>query len=249
MAKLKSFIKIEGTLDDLTFYKGRAGYLVKTKGGVSANRIKNDPSFARTRENGTEFGHAATSGKQLRRAILDLITDAKDDLVTPRLTQTMARVQKTDTTSPRGDRTVAIGLATPEGKAELNGFNFNLNAILSSVLLSDYTLDTATGEVSIANFVPAQNLSSPEGATHVSLEAGFLNLNFATDAKNMQLSPVFNTPIDNTLTPVVLTPAGVPTGTGNQLYFLKVSFFQQVNGVQYALNNGAFNALQLLDVL
>ena len=46
MAKLKSFIKIEGTLDDLTFYKGKQGYLVKTKSGVSANRIKNAPSFA-----------------------------------------------------------------------------------------------------------------------------------------------------------------------------------------------------------
>lgn len=249
MAKLKSFIKIEGTLDDLTFYKGRAGYLVKTKGGVSANRIKNDPSFARTRENGTEFGHAATSGKQLRRAILDLLTDAKDDLVTPRLTQTMARVQKTDTTSPRGERKVAIGLSTPEGKAELNGFNFNLNAILSSVLLCDYSLDTATGEVIITDFVPAQNLKSPEGATHVSLEVGFLNLDFSTDIKNMQLSPVFNTLIDSTVTTVVLTPAAVPTGTGNQLYFLKVAFFQQVNGIQYALNNGAFNSLKLVDVI
>jgi hypothetical protein len=249
MAKLKSFIKIEGTLDDLTFYKGRSGYLIRTKGGVSASRIQNDPSFARTRENGTEFGHAATSGKQLRRAILDLINDAKDDLVTPRLTQTMARVQKTDTTSPRGERTVAIGLSTPEGRDELNGFNFNLNAILSSVLLSDYTLNTATGEVAIANFVPAQNLSSPEGSTHVSLEAGFLILDFSTNVKDLQLSPVFNTPIDNTVTPSVLTPSGVPTGTGNQLYFLKVSFFQQVNGVQYALNNGAFNALMLIDLL
>jgi hypothetical protein len=249
MAKLKSFIKIEGTLDDLTFYKGRNGYLIKTKGGVSANRIKNDPSFARTRENGTEFGHAATSGKQLRRAILDLITDAKDDLVTPRLTRTMSRVQKADTTSARGQRTVAIGLTTQEGRTELSNFNFNQNAILSSVLLSDYTLNTATGEIEIADFVPAQDVNSPEGATHVSLEAGYLNLDFSTDIKDLQLSPIFNTLIDTTVNQVVLTPAAVPTGTGNQLYFLKVAFFQQVNGIQYPLNNGAYNALQLLVVL
>jgi len=249
MAKLKSFIKIEGTLDDLTFYKGRSGYLIRTKGGVNANRIKNDPSFARTRENGTEFGHAAASGKQLRRAILDLLVDAKDDLVTPRLTQTMARVQKTDTTSPRGERTVAIGLTTPEGKLELNGFNFNIHAILSSVLLTDYTLNTTTGEVAIADFVPSQNVSAPEGSTHVSLTAGFLNLDFSTDSKDLQLSPVLNLPINNTVTQVALTPAAVPTGTGNKLYFLKVEFFQQVNSIQYELNNGAFNALQLIDLL
>ena len=78
MAKLRSLIKVEGTLDDLTFYKGKEGYLVRTKGGVSANRIKSDPAFARTRENGSEFGHCATSGKILRRAVINLIADAKD---------------------------------------------------------------------------------------------------------------------------------------------------------------------------
>ena len=35
MAKLKGIIKLEGTLDNLTFYKGKEGYLVKTKSGVS----------------------------------------------------------------------------------------------------------------------------------------------------------------------------------------------------------------------
>ena len=249
MAKLNSFIKIEGTLDNLTFYKGKEGYLVKTKSGVSAKRIKNDPAFARTRENGSEFGHAATSGKQLRRGILDLLTDAKDDLVTSRLTQAMTKVKDADTTSPRGQRQVAIGLATPLGKLALNGFNFNSNAILSSVLLSDFTLDTTTGAISIAEFIPDQNLNAPPGSTHVSLIAGFLDIDFSTDIKDLQVSPTVNLPIDNTNTPVTLTPAAVPSGTGNKMYFIKVAFYQEVNGLQYALNNGAFNALKLVDIL
>lgn len=32
MAKLKGILKIEGTLDELTFYKTQDGHLVKTKG-------------------------------------------------------------------------------------------------------------------------------------------------------------------------------------------------------------------------
>lgn len=249
MAKLKSFIKIEGTLDGLTFYKGKEGYLIKTKGGVSARRIKNDPAFARTRENGSEFGQAATSGKQLRRAIIDLMSDAKDDLVTSRLTQVMTRVKNADTTSPRGERKVAIGLESPEGRLELNGFNFNDNAILSSVLLTDYELNTTTGEVDIPSLIPIQNLNAPEGATHVSLESGFLNLDLTTDVKDLQLSPIVNLPIDATNTPVTLTPTAPAAGAGNEFFFLKVAFFQEVNGTQYPLNNGAFNALQLIDVL
>ncbi len=249
MAKLKSLIKIEGTLDDLTFYKGKEGFLVRTKGGVSKKRIDNDPAFARTRENGSEFGMAATSGKILRRSILDLLVDAKDDLVTSRLTQVMMKVKNADTTSPRGQRNVAVGIASPMGQLALKGFNFNIRAIMSSVLLSDIALTTATGEVVISDFTPDQNLDIPQGATHVSFSSGFLNLDFATGDRDLQLSPVSNLPIDNTTTTLTLTPAGVPVGTGSELFFLKVAFFQEVNGIQYALNNGAFNALQILEVL
>ena len=56
MGKLAGIIKLEGTLDGLTFYKSADGYLVRTKGGVSKTKIMNDPSFARTRENLCEFG-------------------------------------------------------------------------------------------------------------------------------------------------------------------------------------------------
>lgn len=249
MAKLKSLIKIEGTLDDLTFYKGKDGYLVRTKGGVSANRIKNDPAFARTRENGSEFGHCATSGKILRRAIINLSADAKDNRVTSRLTKVMSMVKNSDITSFRGERQVAIGLGTPEGRALLKSFDFNSNANLSSVLLSDFTLDPLTGEVTIIDVMPNHDLSTPGGSTHVSFNAGFLNLDFSSGEKELQVSPIVNLPINGIPTTVTLTPPAVPTGTGNQLYFLKVAFFQEVNGVQYPLNNGAFNALQLIEVL
>ncbi|MCX7549351.1 hypothetical protein [Xanthomarina sp. F2636L] len=249
MAKLKSLIKIEGTLDDLTFYKGKDGFLVKTKSGVSANRIKNDPAFARTRENGTEFGHCATSGKILRRAILNLLSDAKDGRVTSRLTKVMTLVKNQDLTSARGQRQVPVGLTTNPGRDVLKGFDFNSNALLSAVLLSDFSLNPATGEITISDFTPNHNLGIPGGATHVSFISGFLNLDFVTGDKDLQLSPVQNMMINATTSNIILTPAGVPAGTGNELFFLKVAFFQEVNAVQYPLNNGAYNALQLIEVL
>ena len=66
MGKLKSFIKLEGTLDGLTFYKSQDGYMVRTKGGVSKNRIMKDPAFKRTRENLSEFALNAKSGKFMK---------------------------------------------------------------------------------------------------------------------------------------------------------------------------------------
>lgn len=249
MAKNRSLIKIEGTLDDLTFYKGKDGYLVRTKGGISKNRMKNDPAFARTRENGTEFGHIAKSGKLLRRSIIDLLSDVKDSSVTSRLTQVLGGVKNADLTSARGDRKVAIGLTTPEGKALLKGFDFNSNALLTSVLLSDFNLDTTTGEVIIPDFIPSQRVVKPQGATHLSLSVGFLKLDFPMEAKDLKLSSVVNMPINGTASTVTLTPASVPIGTGNAMYFLKIVFFQEVNGVQYPLNNGTHNPLKLIEVL
>jgi hypothetical protein len=248
MAKVKSLIKIFGTLDDLTFYKGEDGYLVKSKSAISKNRIETDPNFVRTRENNAEFANITKSGKFLRRAVTALMYDAKDPRVTSRLTQVMSKVKNEDKTSDRGERTVAIGLATPQGKAWLKHFNFNKNATLDSVLLTNYTLDTTTGEIVIPNLVPRQQLGVPEGATHVTFSSGFLNLDITTDVKDIQLSAEVNLPIDLTSTTVTLSPA-TPTGTGESYFLLKIAFFQEINGTQYALNNGAFNALQLLEVV
>ncbi len=76
MAKSSGILKIEGTLENLTFYKSADGHMVRTKGGVSRNRILNDPAFVRTRENGVEFGHSAQAGKLLRMAAGQLVFKA-----------------------------------------------------------------------------------------------------------------------------------------------------------------------------
>lgn len=249
MAKLKSLIKIEGTLDGLTFYKGKDGYLVRTKGGVSKNRIQNDPAFIRTRENGTEFGHVATSGKTLRQALTPLLADVKDGRVTSRLTKVLSVVKNADLSSARGLRKVGIGIQTTDGKNALKAFDFNNNAPLDSVLYADYQVNTTTGEVTITNLNPLQDINGPGGATHVSFTAGVLNLDFETQEKELVISTVTNIPINGTATTINATPTTMPTGTGQVYYFLKLAFYQEVNGTQYALNNGAYNVLQILDIL
>jgi len=46
MAKQKGILRVTGTLDELSFYKEKDGFLVKTKGGITKNRIKNPSSRA-----------------------------------------------------------------------------------------------------------------------------------------------------------------------------------------------------------
>ncbi len=247
MAKLKGILKIEGTLDELTFYKTQDGHLVKTKGGVSADRIANDPNFQRTRENGSEFGSSATAGKVLRNAVRNLMMNASDNRVTSRLTQVMTVIKNYDTTSARGERTVAIGIADPAALALLKDFDFNNKAILSGVLFAPFIVTPATGEIAIPAFVPLNDIAYPGGATHVNMKAAYANVDFTNEISAIEYSPVTNLPIDGTNTPVSLVPAGVPAGAGTKFYLLLLEFFQEVNGIQYPLKNGAYNVLNIVE--
>ena len=111
MAKQDGFVNFEGTLDNLTFYKTKDGHFIRTKGGVSKERIKNDPAFVRTRENGVEFGSITGSGKLLRNSLGSMLFKAKDSKMTSRLVRLMGEIKNMDTSSKRGDRNVGTGYA------------------------------------------------------------------------------------------------------------------------------------------
>lgn len=249
MAKLKGILTLEGTLQEMTFYKTQDGHLVKAKSGVSAKRLATDPAFARTRENWAEFGNAASGGKVLRDAVRNMIAAAADNRVTSRLTQVMARIKNLDTTSARGERTVAIGIATPEGKVLLKNFNFNNKAILGAVLYKPYSVDTATGVISITDLVPINEIAAPAGSTHFSMKSAFVIVDFVAGTSDVSYSNVENLPIDGTSTSITLTPDVVPAGTGTKLFLLQIEFFQEINAIQYSLKNGAFNALSIVEVV
>jgi len=123
MTQQKGIIKLDGTISSITFYKTRDGYPAREKGGVTAEKIVNDPAFQRTRENGAEFGRAGKAGKVLRTSIRPLLQNASDSRLIGRLTQRKVKVIQADATNPRSKKSVIDG----EAKL-LQGFEFNINA-------------------------------------------------------------------------------------------------------------------------
>ena len=133
MARQKGIIKLKGTIGDITFYKTQDGHLAREKGGIDASRIKNDPAFQRTRENGSEFGRAGKAGKILRTALRALLLNSADGRMVSRLTQAMVKVIQADVTSVRGLRNVI------DGEAELlAGFEFNIRGKLGTSLFAPF---------------------------------------------------------------------------------------------------------------
>ena len=248
MARQKSIIKLDGTIGGITFYKSKDGYLAREKGGVSADRIKNDPAFQRTRENGSEFGRAGNAGKVLRNSIRPLLQKASDSRMVSRLTQQMVKVIQMDQTNPRGARNVIDGEAVL-----LDGFEFNINGKLGNTLYAPKTVDiTRTSglcQVNIPAFVPNVMIAAPGGTTHFKL----ITAAAAVDFENGTFETVSNESgilawdatetadfiLDNELTPNTPNPLFLMVG---------VEFFQDVNGQKYPLKNGAYNALSIVKV-
>jgi hypothetical protein len=249
MAQQKSIFKLKGTIGGVSFYKSKDGYLAREKGGVDASRIANDPEFARTRENGTEFAHSATAGKLLRDAVRVLGKDASDGRISSRLTQVMTQIKNLDSVNARGERSVAEGMNTDEGKAMLRGFNFNINAELGSVLSNPYQVNADTGEITIPALTPNQDVNIPDGATHIIFKSGFASVNFATGESDFTVSEPIRLATDVTAQSLSLKPANVPAVEGTHFILLAIDFVQSVNNTDYSLNNNAFNVLTIVEVV
>jgi hypothetical protein len=249
MAKVDGIVEIQGTVKGMTFYRSKDGQLVRAKGGISKRRMKTDPAFQRTRENGVEFGHNAKMGQLIRNSAVGMLQLAKDYQVSSRLSQTMSVIKNLDLVSARGKRNVGIGIQSLEGKKALKGFDFNKGSRFKSVYRGEVSLDAVTGVITLPNFDPSIHLSLPEGATHVSLSSAMTLIDFDAVEYKTRYSNKENFSVDNAVSTLVLTPEEIPVGTGTLLFYVLIEFFQEINGVRYPLKNNSFNVLHLLDVV
>lgn len=249
MARQKSIFKIEGTLGDVTFYKSKDGFLVREKGGVTSERFRNDPNFQRTRENSSEFGRAGKAGKTLRNSLRSLLKEVADYRMTSRLTQQMMRVIQLDSTSTRGQRNVI------DGETELlEGFDFNQNAKLSSCFFAPYTatVDRASGEagLSIEAFIPEKVIAAPTGATHFKIVGSATAVDFEAETFISSEQSTAILPWNSTETAAINLDNSLSAGLSQPLFYVfGINFYQEVNGAMYPLNNGAYNALQIVKVV
>ena len=248
MARQKGIIKLKGTIGDITFYKTQDGHLAREKGGVDASRIKNDPAFQRTRENGSEFGRAGKAGKVLRLALRALLMNSADSKMVSRLTQQMVKVIQADMVSERGLRNVI------DGEAELLvGFEFNIRGKLGTSLFAPYvgTIDRAAGEITVdlAPFVPANMIAAPSGTTHFKITSAGAEVDFEAETFVETHSETAILPWNSAPT-VGITQTNAVTAASTKPLFLAlgIEFFQEVNGQMYPLKNGAFNPLSVVKV-
>ena len=127
------------------------------------------------------------------------------------------------------------------------------DAPLSTSLTAVYTatIDRVTGKLSISipPFSPKKKLNAGPGTTHFKIISAGTEINFesgvfTTDSKESDYLPFnsANTALIN------LENSVTAASTHPLLLVLGVEFSQEINGVQYPLNDGSANALAIVMV-
>ncbi|WP_203293604.1 hypothetical protein [Luteirhabdus pelagi] len=265
MAKQINFVRFEGTLGGLTFYKKDGVSLVKTKSEVSKQRILTDRNYQRTRENMREFGGAAKAGKALREAFASVTQLMGDSYLASRLTGLMKRINLNGA-GPRGARSIDIA----SNGALLDGFPFNPKEVLSSRFFAPYDAPTLSADrdtvtLTIPDFDAGSFVKAPQGATHFRLVlASGLISNFeyepavaqyepTDDALNGLGSAVYSNDLsvqgmvgsDTTLSIDLGIGSALPATVSN-VVALGIVFYQDQNGTLYELASG--NAMAVVYV-
>lgn len=267
MAKQVGAVKYKGTIGDIRHFKikGLSGHYAGLNGGASAEQIKNDAAFARTRENMNEFGGCAAVGKSIRTGQAQLMKTMSDPQFTGRLTGIIKKINLEDQSEARGYRAILI-TGAPQ---YLVGVNFNRNLSFESIFLPkiQLTANTERNTVTLTTeaFDALKLVQAPQGATHFRLINSISVISdFAFNSTTGIYEPIETalnelsklsysdyTPIAAGTTPAITIASaldGSPTMTANVslLACVGIEFYQKVGNNYYPFNDG--NSLKIQSI-
>jgi len=254
MAKNNSFVKLDGTLDGLTFYRQNGENFVKTQSRISKNRIMTDAAFKRTRENMMEFSGASHATKAFRDGFANMVKLMGDSYLTSRLNGIMRRILRVGQ-GKRGQRKLDV----VSMRDVLKGFEFNRSLPFRSIFYAPYALPSISASRDVIDWVvPDFNtdafIKTPEGATHFKLvlAASYVsNYDYdpimgyyepEDDAVNGLGGTTYSSEIaiggmvgSDTLLQVDLTSLGAIPASTAVFASIGIAFYQDINSEMYEL--------------
>ena len=247
MARFKGLFRFIGTLGDITAVNSKEGVYLKSKNNIPKSRYKNAPQYKDFRMNGHYMAESSKLSKEFRFALGLFGKEACDSRMYARMNGLMRSIIMCDTVSEKGVFSAVNGIATIEGKKLLQDFEFSKFKAFNSVFRGNYQLEKETGPLSIPEFLPHNDLLLADGATHVSLQTGILRFDFET--RQGIFSKSDNTVFEiSTLAVNVTLTADIPTGShGTLIYFFKISFSQEINGVLNPLKGESGAVMKIVE--
>ena len=237
MGQLESEFQFTGRLGNVTAYRMRGvdKIIIRKKGGASKTRIKNDPEFARTRENNTEFSGRAQGVRWVMRALEPLRRVADYSLSGP-INKIMTDVQYEDDINGRGQRSIFLS----KYGSMLEGFSMNRYSSFDNVVRAPLTYtvsrDTLSAKVDIPALIPGVNFAPPQKHPLFSLMA---LLSIVPDLHLKKDRYVFTHPTYKTWTAEATTPwLHVTEGSASTTLELKLNKLPPDNNFALMLSIG-----------
>ncbi|GAB3219588.1 hypothetical protein J0A67_04760 [Algoriphagus aestuariicola] len=248
MAKQAGYIKLEGTIGDLSFYKNRDGnFIARRKGGVTKKRLLTDPKFQRTRENMQEFSRAATAAKFLKNAFREIEIKSNGGRLHNRLYSQSMKVIKSDPTSARGERKFELG-----DMSILRGFQFSEKAVFDQVFKKQLTIvdDPASVTVTVPEMVPSKYLVYAQGTTHYRFSLIRAAVNAVDGTFYTEINASENLVVNSQTHPELVLTLPKPAIAGENYFFaVSLEFLMEVNGGQYDSFDVSMNPAVILAVV
>jgi hypothetical protein len=202
MARQTGIIQLSGPLGGISFYRHKKyGMLARACNPVSAQRIAKDPAFARTRENGTEFGMASRAGKLLRQGLLGFLRDVPTEELDLRVMRLMMDIKTQDTVSQRGQRQVGIALGLQPGL--LGGFALSGSCGTDRFLVHAPVVDVAQGTIVLPDL---RFDHVPKQATHAVVTGFRGKIDFGKGEQDFVFSECVTIPIEFPVATAAIAP-------------------------------------------
>jgi hypothetical protein len=261
MAKQVGFGMLVGTIGDLTFYERNGQYYVKRKPHMKAERVREAPEFARTREINQEFKAAMGHGMGIRRAVGKLVYGLLSEGNSGKMAAKLSACIRSNPVGARGERKLNPGTLS----AFLSGFDFNTNSPLtgnfpavdgSSVKV---LLNRVTGKhrVKVSAFDAGMDLLAPGSADRFSFVAGIAAWDGTEDTvmgqyysgwkglwKESMRYEVGNTSVPN----LTINLAGMANETRTLVVVFGVRYWERVGSEYERVRNGKFDCLRVVKV-
>ena len=252
MARQGGILKVRGKLDDMSFYQGKGRknkteHLVRQKGGVSAERIANDPNFQRVRENNSEFARAGLMTKAVYNAFVNVTIYARDGQAASRLTKAFRENLAKDDVNIRGEREIQW-----DDMAELDGFQFNATRQFNATYGGKFSTVKKDKDlvVEVAEILPLYDIKNQAEASHARLEICVLTIGMDGSTRDKTQAMSFIDCYQETAFGASsLVFEGAAEDAETILICVSVKLFQEMNGAKYLLRNKSFNASTLLPAL
>ena len=246
MAKVKTILPLVGTIGGINFYY-RKGELIARKagGGFNGKAIKKSPTMVRVREQNHEFANCSKVNKAFKYSILDLFSGHKDGTLHSRLMALFLKLKTLDSTNKRGERAVNNGVQTPMGKKFLKDFNFTPKS--PALLPAHYDFDWSSLSFNVNGF-DITLVKFPKNADILEVRLRLLRFDFETLTFKVSDSLPLLIPRDFEPDHFSLTAPEPEAGSGLLIAFVRVSFYQLVNGKSYLLPGDGALRLRIVGI-